>query len=77
MRYIIPGMKYNFAALCLLVLALAGCGQSSGCDLVKVAQLPIEFRSRLFIVPVTVNGHAISMLLDTGGEKSLLGEAAV
>ena len=46
--------------------------------LVKVAQVPLETRNRLFAVPVTVNGHAISMLLDTGAaEKTLLAEAAV
>jgi len=28
-------------------------------------------------VPVTLNGHAIGMLLDTGAQKSMLGEAAV
>jgi predicted aspartyl protease len=62
---------------CLLLLALAGCAQGSGCDLVQVAQVPLEPRGRLFAVPVTVNGHAISMMLDTGSEKSLLAEATV
>ncbi len=77
MCYVIADMKCRRATLCLLVLALAGCGQGTGCDLEKVAQVPLEPRNRLFVVPVTVNGNAISMLLDTGGEKSLLGEAAV
>jgi predicted aspartyl protease len=62
---------------CLVLLALAGCEHGSGCDLVKVAQVPLEPRNGLFAVPVTVNGHAISMMLDTGSEKSLLAEAAV
>jgi predicted aspartyl protease len=61
----------------LLLLALAGCAQGSGCDLVKVAQVPLEPRNRLFVVPVTANGHAIRMLLDTGSEKSLLATATV
>jgi predicted aspartyl protease len=39
--------------------------------------VPFEPRGRLFAVPVTVTGHAISMMLDTGSEKSLLGEATV
>lgn len=58
-------MKCSFVALYLLVLVLAGCGQGSECDLVQL------------VVPVTVNGSAIRMLLDTGGEKSLLAEATV
>jgi predicted aspartyl protease len=62
---------------CLLLLALVGCAQGSGCDLVKVARVPLEPRGRLFAVPVAVNGHAISMMLDTGSEKSLLAEATV
>jgi predicted aspartyl protease len=61
--------------LCLLILT--GCAQGSGCDLVKVAQVPLERRNRLFTVPVTVNGHAIKMLFDTGAGKSLLAEATV
>jgi predicted aspartyl protease len=62
---------------CLLLLALAGCEQGAGCDLVQIAQVPLEPRNRLFAVPVIVNGYAISMLLDTGSEKSLLTEATV
>jgi hypothetical protein len=63
--------------LCLLLLALAGCVQGSGCALVKVAEVPLELRSRVLTIPVTVNGHAITMVLDTGGQKSMLSEAAV
>jgi predicted aspartyl protease len=65
------------ALLCLLLLALVGCAQSSGCDLVKVAEVPLEPRSRLLTIPATINGHAIIMVLDTGGQKSMLFEAAV
>jgi predicted aspartyl protease len=56
---------------------LAGCEQDQGCDFVKVAQVPLEPRGQVFVVPVTVNGHAINMMLDTGAERSLLTEAAV
>jgi predicted aspartyl protease len=41
---------------------------------VKVAQVPLEPRNRLFSVPVTINGHAISMQLDTGGTSLLFEE---
>jgi predicted aspartyl protease len=44
---------------------------------VKVAQVPLEPVGRLFSVPVTLNSHPISMLLDTGAERSLLAEATV
>ena len=61
----------------LLLQVLCGCQQGSGCDLVQVAQLPLEPRGRLFAISVTLNDNAIHMLLDTGSQKSVLSEAAV
>lgn len=61
----------------LLLLALASCPPDAACDLVRVAQVPLEFANHIFVVPVSVNGQPIGMLLDTGAQKSLLGEAAV
>ena len=69
--------RRSSALLCLVLLALDGCGQDSGCNLVKVAQVPLEARGRLLTIPVTVNGHATIMTLDTGGQKSMIFEAAV
>jgi predicted aspartyl protease len=65
------------AALCLLLLALAGCQQGAQCDLVKLSEVPLELRDRLFTVPATVNGHAINLELDTGGTRSFLLETTV
>ena len=39
--------------------------------------MPLELKNHLFVLPATINGHAIEMLLDTGAHKSLLGESAV
>ena len=61
----------------LLLLVLAGCGQGSGCDLVKVGEVSLEARNRLFAAPVAVSGHRLTLLLDTGAERSLLDQAAV
>jgi predicted aspartyl protease len=61
----------------LLLLALASCPPDAACDLVQIAQVPLEFTNHIFVVPVTVSGHPIDMLLDTGAQRSLLGEAAV
>jgi predicted aspartyl protease len=63
-------------SLCLLLPALAGCGQNSGCDLVRVAQTPIRVRNGALIVEVSINGHATRMLLDTGASRSLVSEPA-
>ena len=64
------------AAPWLLLLVLAGCQQGSGCDLVKVTQVPLEPRGGVFAVPVSVNGQPSGMLLDTGAKLDLLSEPA-
>ena len=65
----------GFTALLLLVLASRPSG--AACDLEQIARVPLELKNHLFVVPVSLNGHAIDMLLDTGAQKSMLGEAAV
>jgi clan AA aspartic protease (TIGR02281 family) len=65
----------RLAALWLLFV-LAGCEQGSGCDLVKVTQVPLEPKGRVFAVPVAVNGRMISMVLDTGAKTNMLTDAA-
>jgi predicted aspartyl protease len=61
----------------VLLLVLAGRPSDAACDLVQIARVPLELKNHLFVAPVTLNGHAIDMLLDTGAQKSMLGEAAV
>jgi predicted aspartyl protease len=70
-------VRFAFAGLALLLLVLASCPSDAACDLVQVAQVPIALENHLFIIPVTIDGHPIDMLLDTGAQKSLLGESAV
>ena len=70
-------LQCGIRLLCLGLLALTGCEQGAGCELVKVGQVPLEPRGRLFTVPVTVNGRPVHLLLDTGGRASLLTEATV
>lgn len=66
----------RFALLGLLVLASCD-QQGTGCNLVKVAELPLETVDHVFTVPATINGHVLKMLLDTGAERSLLDERTV
>ena len=61
----------------LFLFVLAGCQHGSGCDVVKVSQVPLEARGQLFAVPLTLGNHTLSMLLDTGAQRSMLDEAAV
>ena len=67
----------GFISLLALLSAITGCAQTSGCDLVKVAQVPLLPKGRLFAVPTTINGHTLDMVLDTGAAKSMLVDASV
>jgi predicted aspartyl protease len=66
---------HSLIVFCAL-LALAGCEQKSGCDIIKVAQTPIHIRNSALIVEVAINGHPARMLLDTGVSRSLVSEPA-
>lgn len=59
-------------ALCLL---LAACGQPvTDCDLVRITRMPLQHNQLLLTVPVGINGQWVSMLVDTGAERSLITE---
>lgn len=68
--------KYPIVAL-LLLLAISGCAEESGCAAVKVAEVPLQPRGRVFTVPTSINGKTLDMLLDTGGARSMLVDASV
>ena len=74
---IVYRVRHALAGSTLLLSVLASCPSDAACDLVQIARVRLELKNHLFVVPVTLNGHAIGMLLDTGAQKSLLGEAAV
>ena len=64
-------------ALGLSLLSL-GCQQATtGCDLVKVTEVPLEPKGRVFAVRVTVDQHPLDLELDTGAIKTMLNEATV
>jgi len=77
MQPIAHRVRRALAGSTLLLSLLASCPLDAACDLVQIARVPLELRNHIFVVPVTLNGNAIGMLLDTGAQKSLLGEAAV
>lgn len=63
--------------MCLAALLLAGCSAETGvskapqkaCHLERVAELPMVARTPFAIIPARLDGHAVSMLLDTGDER--------
>ncbi len=61
----------------LLLLLVSACGNPINCDLVEVAKMPLEVRSRLLVVPAGIGGKWVTLLVDTGAERTVLsGEAA-
>jgi predicted aspartyl protease len=66
----------------LALLALAACGQNergaeNACALVRLAEVPIDARDRMLFTHATIGGDPVTLLVDTGAERTLLTEAAV
>jgi predicted aspartyl protease len=63
---------------CLLLLLISACGRSPfNCDLVAVATLPLEVRNRLLVVPAGIDGRWLTLLVDSGAERTVLSDDVV
>src|SRR5271165_2054588 len=63
---------------CLLLLLVSACSPSPfNCDLVVVAKMPLEVRNRLLVVPAGIDGKWVTLLVDTGAERTVLAGEAV
>ena len=59
-------------ALGFALVSLTPCEPAAaGCKLVKLAELPVTMRGRPS-VPVSINGHTTSMIVDTGSWKTMI-----
>src|ERR1022692_756336 len=59
--------------VCLLLLAVSACAYNPiNCDLVVVAQIPLEVRNHLLVVPAGIGGKWVTLLVDTGAERTVL-----
>ncbi len=69
----------------LVLLGLAGCGtrdlaapNAQGvCPLIRLADMPIETRGNLLYVRAGIGSAEVTLLVDTGAERTLLTEATV
>lgn len=58
---------------CCLLLLVAACSRSPiNCELVQVAQMPLEVHNRLLVVPAGIGGRWVTLLVDTGAERTVL-----
>jgi len=69
-------MRMTFARLwiaCLLLALLDACARNPiNCDLVSVAKMPLEVHSRLLVIPAGIDGKWVTLLVDTGAERTVL-----
>jgi hypothetical protein len=62
----------------LLLLLVSACAPNPiSCDIVAVAKMPLEVRNRLLVVPAGIDGKWVTLLVDTGAERTVLGGDAV
>lgn len=61
--------------LSLLLVFLTACTQPVvDCALVRITEMPLKHDKRLLTVPVGINGQWVTMLVDTGAERSMVTE---
>ena len=73
------------APILLALLGLAACASGepnrrqahNACALIRLAEVPIEAREHMLFVQATIGGAPVTLLVDTGAERTLLTEAAV
>ncbi len=68
----------------LAMLGVGGCAADPGapnaagiCPLIREAVLPVEARGNMLFVQITIGDAPVTLLVDTGAERTLLTEAAV
>ena len=68
----------------LVLLVVAACASDPGarradgtCPLIPLAQMPLEVRGNLLFIQAKINDEPVTMLIDSGAERTLLTEAAV
>ncbi len=68
----------------LVLLGMAACTGDPGarradgtCPLIPLAQMPLEMRANLLFVEAKIEGQPVTLMVDTGAERTLLTEATV
>jgi predicted aspartyl protease len=74
-------MQLRFLLPALLAL-LSGCGAPDPlaglpCGMLMLAEMPVTMAAGVPLVPVTIAGQRVTMILDTGAQKTLLTQSAV
>jgi hypothetical protein len=71
-----PPSRRALYLLALLFLAHCQATPDIDCDLVMVAQMPLEVMDHLLVVPAGINGRWLRLVVDSGAERTTISEAA-
>ncbi|HEY8950020.1 MAG TPA: aspartyl protease family protein [Rhizomicrobium sp.] len=69
-------MKIMIPAVFALLFSAVASAQAAPCTLQKLTTLDMQLKDGHALVPVTVNGEAENLIVDTGGAFSMLSESA-
>ncbi len=65
-----------FGLLLLILMARCGGAPEVNCDLIKVAEIPMEVQDKLLVVRVGINGKWADLIVDTGAERTTISQSA-
>jgi predicted aspartyl protease len=68
-------LRRTFALLLLFLLAGCEAAPDLTCDLLMVAQMPLQVQDRLLVVPAGINGQWVHLVVDSGAERTTLSAA--
>lgn len=60
----------------LIALAGATTQADAACQLLQISELPVAMSGNVPLIPVSINGHAVQLLADTGAASSLIWRSA-
>ena len=71
-----PPPRRVFGLLVLLFLAHCQAAPDVDCNLIMVAQMPMEVQDHLLVVPAGINGKWVRLVVDSGAERTTISDAA-
>jgi predicted aspartyl protease len=69
-------MRALLPLLVLFLAVLSGCAPPESCDLMPLANMPLDVRHNLMFVTAEIGDQPVRLLVDTGAERTVLTEAA-
>jgi predicted aspartyl protease len=71
----VPRFASMLGVLAIVLLTRCESSPMADCDLVKVAQMPMEVQDQLLVVPAGINDQWVRLVVDTGAERTTISDA--